>query len=306
LVFNFAPSDDVDANLGLVGVAYTGEFADKITVKGEFSWLFGQADMVDIGGVNNSVLRGHNLYSDVAFHNDLMTVGAAFVYGSGDTMSGFNANAFNVNFITADEFVFGNIIASGNGGLNDAFGGGLGFCDDIENLTAAKLYFEIYPLCCGGKLGATGCVAWMFTMATSEAKVGAFVSARSTPAPRRSAGSRNVGRHGRQRCVIRLVSSFGRPHEHRLGRPPRERATIMPLDAQPGGSTRFDTCGARIDEGHQSHLPDRSRAPVLGETGEGRSRAVRPGRSGSGTSVRRDRAIVGVPRSLRVQQGGRP
>ena len=52
---------------------------------------------------------------------------------------------YNVNFITADEFVFGNIIASGNGGMQDDFGGGLGFCDDIENLTALKLYFEISP-----------------------------------------------------------------------------------------------------------------------------------------------------------------
>ena len=31
-----------------------------------------------------------------------------------------------MNFIPADEFVFANIIASGNGGLNEAFGGGLG------------------------------------------------------------------------------------------------------------------------------------------------------------------------------------
>ena len=65
-----------------------------------------------------------------------------------------------MNFITADEFVFGNIVASGNGGLNDAFGGGLGFCDDIENLTAAKLYFEITPLCCDGKLSLNAAVIW--------------------------------------------------------------------------------------------------------------------------------------------------
>ena len=152
--------DDIDADLGLVGLAYTGEFADMITVKGEFSWLFGEADLVDLGGANDSYLSGHNLYLDVAFHNDLMTIGAAFVYGSGDTSSGYGANHYNVNFITADEFVFGNIIASGNGGLNDAFGGGLGFCDDIENLTAAKLYFEIYPLCCDGKLSLNAAVIW--------------------------------------------------------------------------------------------------------------------------------------------------
>ncbi len=152
--------DDIDANIGLVGLAYTGEFADMITVKGEFSYLFGRADLLDAGGANNSKLTGHNLYVDVAYHNDLMTVGAAFIYGSGDTSSGYGANHLNVNFILADEFVFGNIIASGNGGLNDAFGGGLGFCDDIENLTAAKIYFEITPLCCGGKLTLNAAVIW--------------------------------------------------------------------------------------------------------------------------------------------------
>jgi hypothetical protein len=156
----FPPSDNIHADLGLVGVAYTGEFADMITVKGEFSWLFGRADLAFMGRPNDSRLGGHNLYIDVAYHNDLMTVGAAFVYGSGQTKSGWDASHFNVNFITADEFVFGNIIASGNGGLNDAWGGGLGFCDDIENLTAAKLYFEIYPLCCDGKLSLNAAVIW--------------------------------------------------------------------------------------------------------------------------------------------------
>jgi len=80
--------------------------------------------------------------------------------GSGQTNSMVGANHYNVNFITADEFVFGNIIASGNGGRNDAFGGGLGFCDDVENLTAAKLYFEITPLCCDGKLSLNAAVIW--------------------------------------------------------------------------------------------------------------------------------------------------
>jgi hypothetical protein len=158
--YNFAANDNIHANLGLVGLAYTGEFADMITVKGEFSYLFGRADLVNIGRPNDSHLSGHNIYLDVAYHNDLLKVGAAFVMGSGDTMSGYNASHFNVNFITADEFVFGNIVASGNGGLNDAFGGGLGFCDDIENLTAAKLYFEITPLCCDGKLSLNAAVIW--------------------------------------------------------------------------------------------------------------------------------------------------
>ena len=36
---------ETSTTIGLVGLAYTGEFADMITVKAEFSWIFGQADL---------------------------------------------------------------------------------------------------------------------------------------------------------------------------------------------------------------------------------------------------------------------
>ncbi len=160
LAYHFGNSDVVSADIGLAGIAYTGEFADMITVKGEFSYLFGRGDWENIGYSDDVRFSGYNLYLDASYHNDLLRVGAAFVTGSGQQDSMEGANHFNVNFITADEFVFGNIIASGNGGMMDAFGGGLGFCDDIENLTAAKLYFEIYPLCCDGKLSLNAAVIW--------------------------------------------------------------------------------------------------------------------------------------------------
>jgi hypothetical protein len=153
-----AEINQVHSNVGFVGIGYTGEIADMITLKGEFSYLFGRSDWSNWGGHLDDVwLSGYNLYLDAAWHNDLMRVGLAFVLGSGQTLKMENANHINVNFITADEFVFGNIIASGNGGLNDDFGGGLGFCDDIENLTAAKLYFEIYPM---EKLSLNAAVIW--------------------------------------------------------------------------------------------------------------------------------------------------
>ena len=152
--------EDISADVGLVGIAYTGEIANMITLKGEFSYLFGRADLSGWGMADDSRLSGYNLYLDASYHNDLLRVGAAFVMGSGQTQSMVGASHYNVNFITADEFVFGNIIASGNGGLNDDFGTGLGFCDDIENLTAAKLYFEITPLCCDGKLSLNAAVIW--------------------------------------------------------------------------------------------------------------------------------------------------
>ncbi len=149
--------DIVHAHVGFVGAAYTGEIADMITLKGEFSYLFGRADTSNWGFSDDAWLSGYNLYVDASWHNDLMRVGLAFLHGSGQTRTGFAAEHYNINFITADEMVFGNIIASGNGGLMDDFGGGLGFCDDVENLTALKLYFEVYPM---EKLSLNAAVIW--------------------------------------------------------------------------------------------------------------------------------------------------
>jgi hypothetical protein len=150
-------TDIVHANIGFVGIGYTGEIADMLTLKGEFSYLFGREDLSNWGGSDHALVTGYNLYVDASWHNELMRVGLAFVHGSGQEPDMYEAIHRNENFITADEFVFGNIIASGNGGLNDDWGGGLGFCDDIENLTALKLYFEIYPM---EKLSLNAAVIW--------------------------------------------------------------------------------------------------------------------------------------------------
>jgi hypothetical protein len=159
LAYNIPNSDSDHSQIGLVGIAYTGEIADMLTLKGEFSYLFGRGDYDHSIGVawDDTLLSGYNLYLDASYHNDLLRAGMAFVTGSGQTEHGWGARHINVNFITADEFVFGNIIASGNGGLNDDFGAGLGFCDDIENLTAAKLYFTINPT---EKLSLNAAVIW--------------------------------------------------------------------------------------------------------------------------------------------------
>jgi len=149
--------DLVHADLGFVGIGYTGEIADMITLKGEFSYLFGRADLSNWGMNDDAWVSGYNLYLDASWHNDLMRVGLAFLHGSGQTDSGMGAQHYNLNFITADELVFSNIIASGNGGMNDDFGGGLGFCDDVENLTALKLYFEVFPM---EKLSINAAVIW--------------------------------------------------------------------------------------------------------------------------------------------------
>jgi hypothetical protein len=158
----WANNNGIETNLGLVGIAYTGEIANMISLKGEFSYLFGRADTSVKGPAwrDDAHLSGYNLYLDAAYHNDLLTVGAAFVLGSGQTLDGVNAQHYNVNMLTADEFAFGNIIASGNGGVGEVWSTGLGFDDDIENLTAAKLYFKINPLCCDGKLSLNAAVIW--------------------------------------------------------------------------------------------------------------------------------------------------
>jgi len=157
-----ADFDKISANVGMVGIAYTGEIANMITLKGEFDYLFGRANLENWGAgwPDDARLSGYNLYLDASYHNDLMRIGLAFVLGSGQTDHGVDAHHYNINYFLADEFAFGNIIASGNGGLNDDFGAGLGFCDDIENLTAAKLYFNITPLCCDGKLSLNAAVIW--------------------------------------------------------------------------------------------------------------------------------------------------
>ncbi len=155
----FVSLDNVHSHIGFVGLAYTGEFADMVTVKAEASGIFGRADLRNWGGTypDDAFMGGYNFYLDASYHNDMLRVGLAFVLGSGDTNSRIADHKYNVNFITADEFVFGNIIASGNGGMNDAFGGGLGFCDDIENLTAVKLYVECFPM---EKLSLNAAVIW--------------------------------------------------------------------------------------------------------------------------------------------------
>jgi len=137
----------VHANIGFAGLAYKGEIADMITLKGEFSGVFGRADLTNWAGPDDALFSGYNIYLDASYHNDLLRAGVAFVMGSGDTNESVLANHYNINFITADEFAFGNILATGgNGlGLNDSWSRGLGFANDIENLTAVKLYFQVSP-----------------------------------------------------------------------------------------------------------------------------------------------------------------
>ncbi|MBN2223898.1 MAG: hypothetical protein JW765_04400 [Deltaproteobacteria bacterium] len=144
------------ADIGFVGIAYTGEIADMLTLKAEFSGIFGHEVFSDKTDAFNG---GYNIYLDASYHNDMLRAGLAFVLGSGDTGSRLGDDKYNMNFIVADAFSFGNIIAGGygGGGLNDAWVRGLGFANDIENLTAVKLYFEVTPM---EKLTLNAAVIW--------------------------------------------------------------------------------------------------------------------------------------------------
>ena len=71
--YNWIAADDVNANLGFVGIAYTGEIDNMITVKGEVSGLFGQADLADWGGPMTRSTAGSTSTSMPSYHNDLLT-----------------------------------------------------------------------------------------------------------------------------------------------------------------------------------------------------------------------------------------
>jgi hypothetical protein len=147
------------ADLGFAGIAYTGEIAKMVTLKGEVSGLFAKDSYP---GSTDAVIRGFNIYVDASYHNDVLRAGLAFILGSGSTNNDWADEVWNANFILADAFYFGNIIAGGygSGGLNDPWVRGLGFANDIENLTAVKLYFETTPLCCDGRLTLSAAVIW--------------------------------------------------------------------------------------------------------------------------------------------------
>jgi hypothetical protein len=151
----FSHSESFDADdhtrIGFVGLAYTGEIANMLTLKAEFSGLFGK-ELLD-----KEYIRGYNIYLDASYHNDMLRAGVAFVLGSGNSPS--NHYDDDMNFIAADTFSFGNIIGGGctKNGLNDTWAKGLGFANDIENLTAVKLYFEVTPM---EKLSLSAAVIW--------------------------------------------------------------------------------------------------------------------------------------------------
>lgn len=158
----------IDATIGFVGLAYTGNFAKMIDVKAEYSMVFGRADMSDSnvvsrGGVayyDDPSIEGYNLYLDAAYYNDILRVGLAFIMGSGaDRYSGpGSVRDINLNYLAdSDKFKWGTIIGSGTRGIESPGDGALGTDNNIENLTSVKVYFSVVPV---EKLTITGAVIW--------------------------------------------------------------------------------------------------------------------------------------------------
>jgi hypothetical protein len=171
------------ADIGFVGIAYTGTIADMIDIKFENSYIIGHftrhispsapgpAPIPGAGALNppeSAMIQGWNIYADVSYYNDLFRVGVAFIMGSGQhhgwlwdpvtsTGNANNARNINMNYISQDDFAFNQILVAGGGGTNSIYGAGLFSQSSIENITAVKLYFEICPI---EKLTLNASVTW--------------------------------------------------------------------------------------------------------------------------------------------------
>ena len=152
------------ADIGFVGIAYTGTIADMIEIMFENSYIFGLANphvvpptMTVVG--RSTTIQGWNIYADVSYYNNLLRVGAAFIMGSGQHhFWGINQyQNLNMNYISQDNFVLSNILVGGGGGDNSIWWDGSFGQDNIENITAIKLYFAINPI---EKLTLTTSVTW--------------------------------------------------------------------------------------------------------------------------------------------------
>jgi hypothetical protein len=162
-------------------------FDGKLRVKGEFDRIFGSARMNGYGDSYNAflddiqnmvigtpgpatafgtptffagttLLPGQrlpdkiavdtvNAYVDVSFNTDLFTIGAAFLYGSGEKWyHPFTKDHLGLNNTGIDEFRWSNIIVSGGRDFLNSAANPLGLGNTEENVTSAKLYWSVCPI----------------------------------------------------------------------------------------------------------------------------------------------------------------
>jgi hypothetical protein len=86
-----------------------------------------------------------NVYADLSYHTDLFTVGAAFLYGSGEKWwHPFTKSHKALNTTGNDDFHWSNIIVSGDWNYFNT-GAPLGLGNSEENVTSAKVYWSVRP-----------------------------------------------------------------------------------------------------------------------------------------------------------------
>jgi hypothetical protein len=158
---------DMSADVGFVGLAYFGTIGRNIDIRFEYDRIFGSAHMDDYfrpasaGGIpysKNPSIEGWNVYLDVSYYTQDFLVGLGFVMGSGERhfWGPESVNHINLNYISENEFTWGNIIC-GYAGINSPWDTGLAFSADVENLTSVRLYGEVYPT---EKLTVSAAVIW--------------------------------------------------------------------------------------------------------------------------------------------------
>jgi hypothetical protein len=105
-----------------------------------------------------------NIYADLAYHNDLFTVGVAFLYGSGvDKYKGLRQKEFALNNTGLGDFHWGNVVVPGDQGLMGGQGLDsflevpLGLGATQENIMSVKLYWSVCPF---DKLDIHGAFIW--------------------------------------------------------------------------------------------------------------------------------------------------
>ncbi|MBN1574450.1 MAG: hypothetical protein JW984_14730 [Deltaproteobacteria bacterium] len=185
-------------NVYILGTYVDLKFFDgKLEVKGEFDRIFGSAHLNSYGhGYNaflNSISNGTvvcpvtlptltptflaattllpgqripekigvdtvNAYVDVSYNTDLFTIGAAFLYGSGEKWwHPFTQSHLGLNNTGIDEFRWSNIIVSGGREFLNGPGNPLGLGNTEENVTSVKLYWSVCPF---DKLDVHGAFIW--------------------------------------------------------------------------------------------------------------------------------------------------
>lgn len=163
-------------------------FDGALEFKGEVDYIWGTPDINDSGRSYNAYLLAAvpsiapyytqgfdvlpdslkistiNMYFDLAYHHDLFTVGAAFLYGSGvEKYKGLRQKEFALNNTGLGDFHWGNVIVPGDQqnmggqGFDSFLACPLGLGATQENVMSVKLYFSVCPF---DKLDIHGAFIW--------------------------------------------------------------------------------------------------------------------------------------------------